>query len=125
MKCTPLLERFQALASLEPNRFRLNDWALVFLVEHDLFEKPAATFPDHALPRKLARAYGGGGDSFLQKRGKSVFAHQHVECGGRGAARRCDVFPQGRGIERRAVEQFPRAGNGLARELFGKRPRQA
>ena len=36
--------------TLERDRFRLNRHrALDLLVEHDLFGKPASTFPDHAL----------------------------------------------------------------------------
>ncbi|MGO9045895.1 MAG: hypothetical protein ACLQFW_03260 [Xanthobacteraceae bacterium] len=42
--------RLDYLASaLERDRFRLNRLRSNFLVEHDLFGKPASTFPDHAL----------------------------------------------------------------------------
>jgi hypothetical protein len=35
--------------TLERDGFRLNRLDALFLVEHDLFGKPASTFPDHAL----------------------------------------------------------------------------
>lgn len=40
-------------SALERNRFKLRQLALQDLMKHDLFGKPASTFPNHALARRL------------------------------------------------------------------------
>src|SRR5208282_4842690 len=73
------------------------------------------------LPRTLRR----GRDRPIHQQRQAVLAHQHVQRRDGGAARRGDILAQRAGVERGAVEQFARAGDGFAGELCRQRLRQA
>ena len=76
-------------------------------------------------PASLRERSVAAATAFFISGARPSSAHQHIERGGGGAARRGDILAQRRRIERRAVQQFAGAGDGLAREFFGKRRRQA